>query len=82
MGMVFSRAPRGGAAWLSRGSGLPPGIQVTLAMDPQTPTTLYAGTPQNTPGFSGGAPLSSLGVFKTVDGGANWNRSDSGVRQS
>jgi photosystem II stability/assembly factor-like uncharacterized protein len=35
---------------------------LTLAIDPQTPTTLYAGT--------------NSGVYKSTDGGATWNPSD------
>lgn len=36
-----------------------------IAIDPQTPTTLYVGT--------------SMGLFKTTDGGAEWITSDSGL---
>jgi hypothetical protein len=39
---------------------------VVLAVDPQTPTTLYAGTSGRYSGTSGG------GVFKSTDGGASW----------
>src|SRR3989449_11713344 len=37
-----------------------------LAIDPQTPTTLYAGT-------------SGHGVFKSTDGGGNWSAVNTGL---
>src|SRR2546428_12908969 len=37
-----------------------------LAIDPQTPTTLYAGT-------------SGHGVFKSADGGGNWSAVNTGL---
>src|SRR5262245_12273627 len=51
------------AQWTSHG---PYGRTVTaFAIDPQTPTTLYAGT--------------GTGVFKSADGGANWNSCNNGI---
>ena len=53
----------GNNIWTSHG---PEGGPVNaLALDPVTPTTLYAGT--------GG------GVFKSTDGGANWSAVNSGL---
>lgn len=43
-----------------------PGIVMTLAIDPQTPTTLYAGTQES-------------GVFKSTDGGATWHPRSRGL---
>lgn len=57
----------GGTNWSPVNSGLPAdaggryGI-TSLAIDPQNPTTLYAGN-----------ALPGGGVFKTTDGGASWN---------
>ena len=50
----------GGASWeATKGLG---GVQVTsLAIDPMSPLTIYAGTFQT-----------SSGVFKSTDGGENW----------
>jgi hypothetical protein len=42
-------------------------FSIVLAMDPRTPTILYAG-------IAGG------GVFKTTDGGLTWSAIDSGLR--
>lgn len=46
-----------------------------IAMDPQSPGTLYAAAYQRrrTPwGFNGGGPGS--GIYKTIDGGASWTK--------
>jgi uncharacterized protein (TIGR03437 family) len=59
----------GGANWSSiwnAANGLHSGLN-TLAIDPVTPTTLYAGV-----GDSGFKP-GTTGVFKSTDGGASWN---------
>jgi hypothetical protein len=51
--------------WTSHG---PPGGDVrALAIDPNTPSTLYAGTFVD-------------GVFKSTDAGSTWNALNSGVR--
>jgi len=54
-----------GLSWTSTTSGLPGGV-VSLVIDPQQPTIVYA---------SGGIS----GVFKTSDGGANWTATNSGL---
>jgi photosystem II stability/assembly factor-like uncharacterized protein len=51
-----------------------------LAMDPQSPMTLYAAAYQRrrTPwGFNGGGPGSA--IYRTVDGGANWTKLTKGL---
>src|SRR5207253_2905038 len=60
------KSTAGGVSWAAAGAGLPqrdassPSREVlSVAIDPQTPSTLYAGT-------SGG------GVFKSTDGGGTW----------
>jgi photosystem II stability/assembly factor-like uncharacterized protein len=48
---------------------------IDLAMDPQSPMTLYAAAYQRrrTPfGFNGGGPGSA--IYKTIDGGATWKK--------
>ena len=50
------KTTNGGGAWAAAGPGF--SDIWSLAVDPSTPTTLYAG--------------SDLGVFKSVDSGANW----------
>jgi hypothetical protein len=66
----IARSSNGGATWnpavnvapMARLSSLGPtiaiGLVLSIAIDPLTPTTLYAGTGQ--------------GVFKSLDAGANW----------
>ncbi|HSS19659.1 MAG TPA: hypothetical protein VLL54_06265 [Pyrinomonadaceae bacterium] len=51
-----------------------------LAIDPESPLTLYAAAYQRrrTPwGFNGGGPGSAL--YKTIDGGANWTKLTKGL---
>ncbi|MCP3960309.1 MAG: hypothetical protein GY719_20900 [bacterium] len=43
-----------------------------LAIDPQTPTTIYAGTGTGSSG-------TGIGVFKSVDGGATWSAASGGL---
>ena len=50
--------------WTSRGPD--GGIILALAVDPQNPSTVYAGT-------AGG------GVFKSTNGGASWSAANSGL---
>jgi photosystem II stability/assembly factor-like uncharacterized protein len=57
-GGVF-KSTDGGANWSLANSGLTNFYVNALAIDPNTPTTLYAGT--------------NGGVFKSADGGANWS---------
>lgn len=56
-----------GATWTLLNTGVD--LVNSLAIDPQTPTTLYAGT--------SGAPSPS--VIKSTDGGATWFAANSGV---
>ncbi|MDB4877381.1 MAG: glycosyl hydrolase, repeat [Gemmatimonadetes bacterium] len=51
-----------------------------IVMDPANPQTLYASTYQRqrrTWGFNGGGPGS--GIYKTIDGGANWTKLTAGL---
>ena len=53
---------------------------IDIAMDPESPNTLYAGSYQRrrTPfGYSGGGP--GGGLFKTTDGGASWKKLANGL---
>ena len=62
------KTTNGGASWTGASSGLPSvefGSVVALAIDPQTPTTAYAGT------FGS--------VFKTTDGGMTWSAANSAL---
>lgn len=57
-----------GATWTLQnnfGLGSPPHVRA-LAIDPTTPTTIYAGTFDN-------------GLFKTTNGGASWNSMSTGM---
>jgi len=53
------------ANWIAVNTGLTNTYVRALAIDPDTPTTLYAGT--------GG------GVFKSTNGGANWSAVNTGL---
>lgn len=60
------RSTDGGGQWGAVNNGLPDDAYVeTLALDPQTPTTLYAGT--------------RSGVFKSTDSGGHWIAANSGL---
>jgi photosystem II stability/assembly factor-like uncharacterized protein len=56
----------GGASWSAASSGLPALYVLGLAIDPHSPTTVYAGT------FGGG-------VFMSSDGGATWTDVSEGL---
>ncbi|MBE3065892.1 MAG: hypothetical protein IMZ73_00465, partial [Chloroflexi bacterium] len=58
----------GGGNWNAFNSGLTNNYVSALALDPTTPSTLYAGT--------GG------GVFKSTDGGGDWSAVISGLTSS
>ena len=59
-GGVF-KSTDGGATWSAANDGLPMNAQVqTLAIDPATPRTLYAGTADGS-------------VFRSTNGGATWS---------
>ena len=53
----------GGASWSQASAGLPGPFVVTLVMDPQNTSTLYA-------------LINFYGVFKTTDGGTSWIPAD------
>jgi len=56
-----------GATWAAAESGLTSRLVLSLAVDPQSPSTLYAGT---TPDPF--LPTAYSGVFKSENGGASW----------
>ncbi len=45
-----------------------------LAMDPQNPDILYAGTGEYYTGSTRGDSIRGLGIFRTTDGGATWSQ--------
>jgi len=57
-----------GSGWVNISTGLTHLDVFSLAVDPATPTTLYAGT------YEGG-------IFKTTNGGANWSASNTGLTE-
>src|SRR5438094_461849 len=59
----------GGANWSAVNTGLSILSVVSLTIDPQAPTTLYAGT-------------AGSGVFKSTDGGGTWAAVNSGLPTS
>lgn len=58
----------GGASWSATNIGLAATHVATLATDPTTPATIYAGTSDG-----------SGGVFKSTDGGGSWTLASSGL---
>src|SRR6185503_11181482 len=61
-GCCVMKSTNGGATWLY--PSVISGNVSALAIDPKTPTNVYAGT------FNG------EGIHRTTDGGSNWNRVD------
>jgi photosystem II stability/assembly factor-like uncharacterized protein len=73
----------GGGVWKTTDGGqnwtpltdLLPSIGIgSLAMDPKTPDTLYAGTGEWYTGATRGNSIRGAGIFKTTDGGATWTQ--------
>lgn len=64
------KTTNGGASWTVASAGLLGGFAnvVTLAVDPQNSSIVYAGT----------ASGSSTGAYKSTNGGANWSQINSG----
>ncbi len=78
-GCGIYKSSDGGDNWSPVNSGLPsvadPGLFVrinALAIDPQAPSTLYAGLGSS---FEG----DEVGLYKTVDGGDTWQRTGNGL---
>src|SRR2546425_9849210 len=64
----------GAAHWTASNNGLTNKSIRALAIDPKTPTTLYVGTYYNAD-----PSKTSVLIFKSYDGGASWNPSESGL---
>jgi hypothetical protein len=61
------KSTNGGGNWSASGTGLPNSVTITtLAIDPLTPSTLYAGT-------------DASGVFKSTNGGSSWSAVNTGL---
>jgi hypothetical protein len=60
-----SKVRMGGGIWAPANTGLPSVFVRSLVIDPQTPSTIYAGT--------------SGGVFKSTNGGGNWVPANGGL---
>src|SRR5205807_9211166 len=63
------KSTTGGGSWSAANTGLPTLFVLALAIDPQTPATLYAGT-------AGG------GVFKSANAGGSWGAVNTGLTAS
>jgi hypothetical protein len=65
------RSSDGGNSWTASNTGLPsiPEIRA-IAVDPELPTTLYAGG------------IDSAKLYKSINGGASWTESDTGLTVS
>jgi hypothetical protein len=64
----------GGATWATQTDFLPTLGVSAILVDPVTPTTMYIGT-----GDKDARNASGLGVYKSVDGGATWAPSNTGM---
>ena len=64
-GSAAFKSTDGGLRWSAIGDGLGSNIVLALAIDPNTPSQLYAGT--------------SNGVFKSVNGGSSWSAFNNGL---
>jgi hypothetical protein len=62
---VAFKSVNGGGSWTAANAGLGDEYVYTLAIDPVTPATVYAGT--------------SEGVFKSVNGGGSWTPANTGL---
>jgi PKD repeat protein len=60
------KSTNGGGSWNAANTGLPDTDVLALAIDPQTPATLYAG-------------LFYSGVYKSTNGGGNWVSINTGL---
>jgi photosystem II stability/assembly factor-like uncharacterized protein len=70
------RSTDGGMTWAGAASSWPSGAIMALAIDPATPTTVYAGANSiycEGCGEDGWATITPGGVFKSLDGGVTWN---------
>lgn len=65
------KTENGGASWRPLDDFMTNLAVATLVIDPKNPNILYAGTGE---GFYSGDVLRGAGVFKSTDGGANWNQ--------
>jgi hypothetical protein len=73
-----AKSPAGGAGWVDTGlpaSGASSGYVYTVAVDPQSSQTIYAGTQQ---AFGGLSP----GVWKSTNGGTTWTQLTTGLPTS
>jgi photosystem II stability/assembly factor-like uncharacterized protein len=69
LGAGVFKSTDGGAHWSAINTGITAPFITALALDVQTPTTVYAGT----------SGIDVWGVFKSTDGGAHWSVSNAGL---
>lgn len=80
---LWAGATDSGTTWTAIGAGLPsnPNWMGALVIDPQNPSTLYAGTSGMGSDGSCDTPCSGFhdGVFKSTDAGTTWTAVNSGL---
>jgi photosystem II stability/assembly factor-like uncharacterized protein len=77
-GNSLQKSMDGGKSWNEAHAGLPDGNIHTLLIDPAMPSTLYAVVTQSSSTYFDFVK-EPLGVFKSSDGGLNWNAINSGL---
>lgn len=61
----------GGASWSAQDDFMPNLAVCALIFDPTNPNTMYAGTGEGAPNVDA---IRGVGLFKSTDGGATWNK--------
>jgi hypothetical protein len=65
------KTTNGGTSWLQEDDFMSNLSVTTMVMDPTDPNIIYAGTGE---GFGNSDAIRGAGIFKTSDGGINWNQ--------
>jgi photosystem II stability/assembly factor-like uncharacterized protein len=77
---ILWKSKDAGEHWIRTGLGTPQGLMYGLCIDNNNSQIIYAGTTWSPPGFLPPSPFH--GIFKSVDGGANWQDFNAGLPDS
>ena len=70
------RSADGGQTWVQRNCGLSTSRVVSIRVDPSNPDVAVAGLEGGFPSYTGDSNYYPGGIFRTEDGGENWQRVD------